>query len=291
MADAIKINVRPYEARDYDAVVPMWQRGFAEMAPYAYTNASSSSIFFMSTAAIGAAAYAMGHPYFAAIATAAGALFYTPLGLSIANTLMWQAIKMQTRQSMQPSHLLDEWNKPGMSAFWVAVAAGEGNGSGAAARKGTSASKSPAAGTGSGSGDRILGCIGVKKYHTLHKERLSAVPVVEGETSVWRLSVHESARGMGVGRHLMATAEAWAAAQGCTHVSLVTGNPASQLFYQRLGYAAEGKDRARLVLFGTALPSSIATGKQVRLGLVGTVKAFMLDRRLEQRKSVMAKKL
>jgi hypothetical protein len=50
----------------------------------------------------------------------------------------------------------------------------------------------------------------------------------------------------------MAAAEVWAAARGCTHISLVTGNAASQKFYCALGYGMEDEARARQVLFGAS---------------------------------------
>lgn len=80
----------------------------------------------------------------------------------------------------------------------------------------------------------------------------------------------------------MATAEGWAAEQGCSHVSLITGNLDSQRFYFKIGYSVESEERARRVLFG---PSGTPAG------LMGMVKARMLKGRLEVRKSILSKQL
>lgn len=297
------VKIRPYQAEDYHVVLPMWQYGFLEMAAHIHAKAVKSPVMIVSAATVGAVAWAVGHPVVGAAFTAMGVLMYTPLGASVTNALLWQGIMAQTRQSMQPKHLLEEWRKPGVSAFWVAVDAASEAGSAEedAARK--AAAALPYSNV-NGKGERILGCVGVKKYHTLHKERLAGVPLVEGEASVWRLSVHSDARGKGVGKQLMETAEAWAKEQGCTHVSLITGNPESQKFYRRIGYSTETLPRACTVLFGApgAIDSTAAARPaagdakgagegQVPLGVWGQVKKLMLGRRLKDNNSIMVMQL
>jgi hypothetical protein len=40
--------------------------------------------------------------------------------------------------------------------------------------------------------------------------------------------------------------------RGCTHVSLICGNPKSIAFYRSIGYRSEERSRAEQVLFGGA---------------------------------------
>jgi len=55
--------------------------------------------------------------------------------------------------------------------------------------------------------------------------------------SVFRVSVHASMRGQGLGRQLMAAAEDWAQAHGYSHVELTTASPTAIKFYKCLGYS------------------------------------------------------
>lgn len=55
------------------------------------------------------------------------------------------------------------------------------------------------------------------------------------------LWLHEDIRGQGLGRRLMATAEAYAASRGRTHVHVDTLDFQAPLFYQRLGYTVWGE--------------------------------------------------
>ncbi len=62
----------------------------------------------------------------------------------------------------------------------------------------------------------------------------------ERRAEVPMLGVHSSARRQGIGRRLMAEAEAWAARHGATRLTLDTyaASPVSNPFYRSLGYAA-----------------------------------------------------
>jgi ribosomal protein S18 acetylase RimI-like enzyme len=91
------------------------------------------------------------------------------------------------------------------------------------------------------SDEAVLGCCGVKRG-------VSEGIDIEDETatdvfSIWRLSVSEDARGMGLGRLLMNEAEEWAKENGGTKMILYTGNPAASAFYQKIGYALTGAVR------------------------------------------------
>ena len=65
-------------------------------------------------------------------------------------------------------------------------------------------------------------------------------PIIHIVTSVYRLSVSDDARGLGVGRQLMAHVEAWAVGRGATHVTLTTANAVAGQFYMKLGYSRVG---------------------------------------------------
>jgi GNAT superfamily N-acetyltransferase len=56
------------------------------------------------------------------------------------------------------------------------------------------------------------------------------------------LVVNESHRGQGMGRELVATAEAWASARGAVRLSLTSGTQrvAAHAFYARIGYEQSG---------------------------------------------------
>ena len=66
---------------------------------------------------------------------------------------------------------------------------------------------------------------------------------------VGELAVAEGLEGMGIGRALMAQAEAWAARQGLRFVVLDTGaaNDRARRFYERLGYAEESIKLVKVV--------------------------------------------
>jgi GNAT superfamily N-acetyltransferase len=246
-------TIRRYESRDYDAVVSLWQAGFAELAPHAWRKATSSAFPFLLFAVPASLAAWRGRPYLAGSLLAAGAAFYTPAGLWLTQAIMWQAILLQTRQSMSREKLEGEWSEEGRGAFWTAE-----------------------------EGGRVVGCVGVKAEHTLDKERAAGVPHVPGEASVWRLTVAPDARRTGTGQALMSTAEGWAAGHGAAHVSLLCGSPPSQAFYGRLGYGLETEARARAVLFGAA---------GVKPGVLAAIKLRFLKRRLESNKTVFVKTL
>lgn len=58
---------------------------------------------------------------------------------------------------------------------------------------------------------------------------------------IWGLVVAATQRGLGIGRSLMAAAEAWAIDQGCRQVRLRSGSHRTEAhaFYRRLGYTIE----------------------------------------------------
>mmetsp|Transcript_9969 Transcript_9969/g.23763 ORF Transcript_9969/g.23763 Transcript_9969/m.23763 type:complete len:198 (-) Transcript_9969:60-653(-) len=80
----------------------------------------------------------------------------------------------------------------------------------------------------------IVGCCGVKRGTDEKKdvEDKSETDVF----SIWRLSVSEAARGMGLGSLLMIKTEEWAKEHGGKNMHLFTGNPAASKFYQKIGY-------------------------------------------------------
>jgi GNAT superfamily N-acetyltransferase len=72
---------------------------------------------------------------------------------------------------------------------------------------------------------------------------LHATPVLHRAGLVGRVTalvVDPSARGQGIGRQLMAAAEAWAAARGCVLLEVTSNRrlTAAHAFYERLGYVS-----------------------------------------------------
>jgi GNAT superfamily N-acetyltransferase len=57
---------------------------------------------------------------------------------------------------------------------------------------------------------------------------------------VYRLSVSETARGLGVGSKLMDRVEAWAMQRGGTKMTLTTANAVAGEFYVKRGYTRVG---------------------------------------------------
>lgn len=208
------IIIRPMRAADVAVLEPVWRSGFAEMGPHSYRKLVSSPRPLLLGAAFAGALWAAGFPLAGALCAAGSAALYTPLGAAALAGALWCAIRAQSLGF-----------KPGGGGghFFVAERPqGE-----------------------------LLGCVCVKEAHTLYREAergVSAPP--SGEASVWRLTVAPAARRMGVGRLLMAAAEAWARERGCGAVSLITGNPESAQFYRKIGYAGESEARARRALWG-----------------------------------------
>lgn len=216
---AVSFTIRRIRADDEAVVVPLWMRGFHESAPASYERMTSSPAILAVFLALAGGVYALGWRAPAAVLAAAGALIYTPAGRSLHSSLMWTAISAQARSSMRD--VTGEWCEANAAAFWVAELEG-----------------------------RIVGCVGAKALHTLHRERVAGVATAPRHASVWRLTVAPDARRHRVGAALMAEAERWARARGCTRLSLIAGNPASKRFYRALGYDAEEVAIARGVLFG-----------------------------------------
>jgi GNAT superfamily N-acetyltransferase len=63
------------------------------------------------------------------------------------------------------------------------------------------------------------------------------------------VGVRQECRGRGVGRQLMALAEAWAASRGCAEVRLTVGafNARAEQLYGELGYAVRSKQMVRSI--------------------------------------------
>lgn len=243
-AASSSIAVRALSPRDHSVVVPLWQNGFMEMWPF--IQAKMRRAWFIH----GIVGCLMGSGLFfrskvcIGLSIAFAAFIHSPASGWTLRKLLWQGVLRETKRDMAEPHIYEKFMVPGQSTFLVAE----------------------------NERGEILGCVAVVAKHTLYKEARPGVPVAAGEASIWRLSVHPSARRLGVGRRLMAEGEAWARANGCHHISLVTGNGDSQRFYTRLGYGPETRERACRVLFGEQTPWSF--------GIVGLLKAAMLRSRL-----------
>lgn len=87
-------------------------------------------------------------------------------------------------------------------------------------------------------GPDVVGCCGVIRGTD---EKMPAPPAGCDACSVWRVSVTEKARRLGVGTALMRAAEDWARAHGASRMQLVTGNPVAATFYvERMHYRRPG---------------------------------------------------
>jgi len=210
---AENIVIRAMRASDVATMEPLWRAGFGEMGPHSVKKMQASRTPLFWGAAIGAALLVSGLPTAGACLAAGAALLYTPLGSAALNGALWCAIRAQ-KLGFPPSG-------PAAADFFVAER-----------------------------GAVRLGCVCVREAHTLYREAERGAPAARGEASVWRLTVAPGARRLGVGRALMAAAEAWARARGCGALSLITGNPESASFYRRIGYGPESEARARRALWG-----------------------------------------
>lgn len=251
------MRVVPLRAAHVPIVVPMWQAGFLELAKSLHENTIRSTSFLGAAAVAAAVSLFFSQRAAAAVIVASAGLIWSPVGGWLLRQALWQGILRQTRQDMVEPRIFEKWCQPGVSAFLVAE---------------------DAAG-------RPVGCVAMLRRHTLYKE--ARVPLgdasASSEVSVWRLVVDSSARNGGIGRTLMAAAEAWAREHGCTHVSLITGNAASKQFYRRLGYATETRERALRAIFG-------APGGPAAFDALGHLRQMMLRSRLGNG-SIMAKQL
>jgi GNAT superfamily N-acetyltransferase len=252
--DAIdKVSIRTYTAADYNETIPIWQRGFYELYPYTPLQVlDHNPLAFAIGLASSIALWWMEYYICMYLVLAMTLLFTSIVGRTVGRSVFWLAILLETTQTMRD---MQAWSVAGFSHFWVAEYQGH-----------------------------IVGCVGIKGHHTLFKER--RVPNTDKqqqyEASVWRLSVHEKARRLGVGKMLMNAAEQWAIDNGYRHVSLVTGNPQSQQFYARLSYEVESLERAKTVIFGARdAPTTTSIGDRFKYA--------MLIRRLTKRKSILVK--
>lgn len=239
----MQVRLRPLRLPDdLSVVVPLWQSGFAEMGPHVYARAIGGrrALFLAVGAALCLGLLVVGaRRAFLPALLVVGAVATPCLGERVVMALLWLGIYAQTWATMRSGNAR-MWLKPNHSNFIVAEVTAP-----------------PATHSGGGSGDSsgpatttIGGCVAVRMTHTLHAERRRGVATVGDEASVWRLTVAPSLRGTGLGRTLMAAAEAWAAGLGAAHISLITGNPESRRFYQRIGYTSETMPRAVRVVFG-----------------------------------------
>lgn len=241
---------------DEDAIVRLWREGFQEMAPHAARRMRQGATTALVGGLLAALAYAAGLRRTAYVLAAGSlALYVPPLGEGFVNSYMYLVIALLARTTMHGLNRRWGEDRDPPSAFYVATL--------------------PRSNT-------IVGIGAVKLAHTLYGERQRGVAAVPREASIWRLAVTPAVRRLGVARQIMAKLEGFAAARGCTHASLVTGNPESQAFYRKLGYATETEERARRVLFGTS-------GQPA--GLFGALKLVMLRRRLGAMGSVMARRI
>ena len=83
---------------------------------------------------------------------------------------------------------------------------------------------------------KVVGCCAVKRG--LKESEIS--PPECTDYSVFRLSVDEECRGMGVAKKLMDTVEDWAKKNGALKISLNTGNAVAAKFYAKNGYQSIG---------------------------------------------------
>lgn len=255
--------VRPYRDGDYDAVLPLWQAGFAELGLHLHRSLTSWRSLATLAAAAGVAAALQRWTLAGAIVAGAAALL-TPVGRAAVSSLIWPGVWAETRRDMTPAALRDRWATPGQSSFWVAESDGV-----------------------------VVGCVGVRGEHTLYKERrfdAAAAPPPGGEASVWRLSVAPSARRLGVGRALMAALEAWAVQHGYTSLTLVCGNPDSKKFYASLGYTRVPLEDAVAAVWGVpGGEAGLRAARGGQLGLSDRLKLFALRGRVEGRGNILGK--
>lgn len=261
-----KFRVRELDmarAGEYERVLQLWQEGFAEMTPPFYYSSIQNKGLLLFTAALSAALYfKAGWPKTALLTFLLPTLYYIPsLGLPFMYKAMWLGIGFQTKQNMLPGNIVQSWLHS-RATFLVAED-----------EKG-----------------RVMGCIAVRQCHTLRTKDL--LTNSGQEASIWRLSVCPTLRKSGLGRLLVDKAEQWALGKGCSHISLLTGNPESQKFYFRLGYAVESFDRA----FGFLHEGRGSARRQGELqapsrgGLLFWIREKLLQRRL-RRRGILVKKL
>jgi ribosomal protein S18 acetylase RimI-like enzyme len=251
------VSIRAYRSEDYVDTVRIWELGFLEMGASLY----SETLRWPVLAVLGAAtvgAYAASSLTAAYVGVALGLAWLSPLGRVAVESALWRGILAESSKTMSRDMLQSKWTRP-PHAFFIAELEG-----------------------------RVVGCVAVRcGEHTLYKERARSFDSVLGEffarqASVWRLSVDSSVRRLGVGRMLMEKAEAHAARAGCTSISLITANPASRRFYERLGYSFDNPDEAARVVFGPSL-------RPLPWSVLGWLRFMRLQGRLKR--TILAKRL
>ena len=91
----------------------------------------------------------------------------------------------------------------------------------------------------------VLGLVGVKRGMDTREFPIDASQEDYSVFSIWKMSVSEDARGLGLGRRLMAAAEQWAKGRPNAEVMrLYTGNSIAAKFYtsEKIGYEEITKD-------------------------------------------------
>jgi ribosomal protein S18 acetylase RimI-like enzyme len=222
------VTVRDYRQEDTEVVYSMWRCGFYEMREDGFERLSQSRIVHICLGASSALilhyclslplSFSIGFTFSLIVTDILGFhSLYRELLRRLHGFIFWHVTGLVGRTDMKTADALQaHWMKQNYSHFWVAEVDGS-----------------------------IVGCIGCRLQHALiHPSRSESNEASRTrEASVWRLTVHPEYRKLGVGRILMSVAERWAAAQGATAMSLVTANKASAVFYRRLGYLIETKER------------------------------------------------
>lgn len=254
--------------KDHATVVPLWQQGFSELAPYVHQSIKTDGLFQgglalcfgLSALFRGSLPGKIGMSLFGGLAL----LIQTPVGGWLLSKALWKGIQAETKRDMTKEKIQERYLKdPCTGTFLVAEYGG-----------------------------KVVGCIAAVKQHCLAKEarvkKEAGGVEAQGEASVWRLSVDPATRKLGVGRALMAAAEDWAVKNGCSYLSLLTANRQSQKFYWRLGYKTETLERALKIVFNSPDPSRYS--KPTTLG--ERFKAYLLGRRISaSRGTILSKEL
>jgi GNAT superfamily N-acetyltransferase len=93
--------------------------------------------------------------------------------------------------------------------------------------------------------DVVLGLVGVKRGMDSKEFPTDASKEDNSVFSIWKLSVSDDARGLGLGRRLMTAAEQWAKGRpNAQMMRLYTGNPIAAKFYtsEKVGYEEIAKE-------------------------------------------------
>lgn len=222
------VIVRDFREEDVDIVYNMWRWGFYEMREDGFERLYSSRVLhiIMASSSFAILRYGFSLPSYISLVIPLSLIATDLYGLHslykkflerLHGTLFWQIIGLVGSSDMKTSKgLISYWMKPNYSHFWVAEVQ-----------------------------NKIVGCVACRLQHALihPSSSQSNESFKTAEASIWRLTVDPSCRKLGIGRILMDHAEKWAVEHGADHMSLVTANRASALFYRRLGYTIESRER------------------------------------------------